>query len=172
MATTRTRHGAEDEAIAYRLQVIGAKEGALKGTLVAGTLIALANWRFPLVRRQTISGKAFLTLWGTIFGMVTHADKYLLQWELEHRIASEAWRSRARAELAASGTVPNETTMRAWKRRQDQEMAAARVPAVLSADESSLDPEAIAGMSANEETIESSIILQELQELEKLKADS
>lgn len=63
MASTRTRHGAEDEAVAYRLQVIGAKEGALKGTLIAGTLVAIANFRFPLVRRQTLAGKVFLTMW-------------------------------------------------------------------------------------------------------------
>lgn len=70
-------------------------------------------------------------------------------------------------ELAASGTVPNETTMRAWKRRQDQEMAAARVPAVASA---AGEPEVeLDMMSSNEETILSSPILQEL---EKLKADS
>ena len=41
----RTAHHAEDEAKAYRLQVIGAREGAIKGTLVAGTLVLLANWR-------------------------------------------------------------------------------------------------------------------------------
>lgn len=36
---------AEDEATAYRLQVLGAREGALKGTLLAGTIVALCNWR-------------------------------------------------------------------------------------------------------------------------------
>lgn len=43
--STRVRHGKEDEDVAYRLQVIGAKEGALKGTLIAGTLVALLNYR-------------------------------------------------------------------------------------------------------------------------------
>ena len=36
---------AEDEATAYRLQVLGAREGALKGTLLAGSIVALCNWR-------------------------------------------------------------------------------------------------------------------------------
>ncbi|KAL8279171.1 hypothetical protein RQP46_008427 [Phenoliferia psychrophenolica] len=72
-------------------------------------------------------------MWGTIFGITTHADKYLLKWEAEHRLASERWRNVARAELAAQGTVPNETTMRAWKARKDAEARAMDdVPAVAS----------------------------------------
>ncbi|KAK4700743.1 hypothetical protein P7C70_g5499, partial [Phenoliferia sp. Uapishka_3] len=136
MSEKRVQHHAEDEAQAYRLQVIGAREGAIKGTLVAGTLMILANWRYPLVRRQTLAGKCFLVMWGTIFGLVTHADKYLLKWEEEHRIASERWRNVARAEpvltcafvlkteLAATGSVPSETTMRKWKEKKDAEARA------------------------------------------------
>lgn len=49
--------------------------------------------------------------------------RYLLAWEHQHRINEERWRSLARSELAGMGTVPNETTMRAWKARKDEEMA-------------------------------------------------
>lgn len=45
MTEKRVAHHADDEAQAYRLQVIGAREGAIKGTVVAGTLMVLANWR-------------------------------------------------------------------------------------------------------------------------------
>ncbi|GAA5996676.1 uncharacterized protein JCM10292_003128 [Rhodotorula paludigena] len=120
----RTRHGVEDEDIAYRLQVMGAREGAIKGTLVGVTLVALANWRFPWVQRQTLAGKAFLASWFSIFGMVTHADHYLLKWEQEHRIVSERWRNQARNELAAKGTVPSETAMRRWKADYDAKLRA------------------------------------------------
>lgn len=53
--------------------------------------------------------------------MVTYADKYLLTWERHQRMVSEKWRSQARAELAATGTVPNERTMQEWKRRKDEQ---------------------------------------------------
>ncbi|PRQ71453.1 hypothetical protein AAT19DRAFT_10311 [Rhodotorula toruloides] len=154
---------------ADRLQVMGAREGAIKGTLVAGTLMALAQWRYPWVQKQTLAGKAFLVMWGTIFGvrcevewtrlldrqnadellalliliqMVTYAgaslpslsapyaqpltlrrtDHYLLQWEAEHRMQSERWRTQARSELAAQGTVPSESAMRAWKTAYDSKL--------------------------------------------------
>lgn len=81
--------------------------------------------------------------------LVTHADKYLLKWEEEHRIASERWRNVARAgerlrrvsaayepnadpvavaELASQGTIPSETTMRKWKERKDKEAQAMDLP--------------------------------------------
>ncbi|BGP24736.1 hypothetical protein Rt10032_c02g1160 [Rhodotorula toruloides] len=122
LGSTRARHSAEDEDIAYRLQVMGAREGAIKGTLVAGTLMALAQWRYPWVQKQTLAGKSFLVMWGTIFGMVTYADHYLLQWETEHRMQSERWRTQARSELAAQGTVPSESAMRAWKTAYDAKL--------------------------------------------------
>ncbi|TNY24645.1 hypothetical protein DMC30DRAFT_385897 [Rhodotorula diobovata] len=78
MSATRARHGAEDEEIAYRLQVMGAREGFIKGALVGGTLMTLANWRFPWVQRQTLAGKTFLASWAAIFGMVTHAGAFTL----------------------------------------------------------------------------------------------
>ncbi|KAG0657053.1 hypothetical protein C6P46_006715 [Rhodotorula mucilaginosa] len=124
LGSSRTRHGAEDEDIAYRLQVMGAREGAIKGTVVGATLMALANWRFPWVQRQTLAGKSFLVMWATIFGMVTHADHYLLKWEQEHRVQSERWRTAARSELAAQGTVPSESAMRAWKANYDAKVRA------------------------------------------------
>ncbi|KAJ8294105.1 hypothetical protein OF846_002675 [Rhodotorula toruloides] len=147
--TDRTRYGQEDEDIAYRLQIIGAREGAIRGTLVAGAAVALwgfsssrsskssserrskADLRlyvglqgelaplnlhsFPLVRRQTLAGKAFLVSWGTIFGMIIYADHYLLKWEQDHRIQAERWREMARRELSAKGIIASETTMQKWK---------------------------------------------------------
>lgn len=65
----RIKYHEEDENTAYRLQVIGAREGAIKGTLVAGTIVALLHWRVPFVRKQTLAGKAFLASWGTVFGV-------------------------------------------------------------------------------------------------------
>lgn len=53
--------------------------------------------------------------------MVTYADKYLLTWEAQHRFQTERWRDLARRELAGTGIVPNETTMRAWKKKRDEE---------------------------------------------------
>ncbi|GAA5898149.1 hypothetical protein JCM6882_003337 [Rhodosporidiobolus microsporus] len=120
----RVRHTAEEEEVAYRLQVMGAREGGIKGALVGGTLVALANWRFPFMQRQTLAGKVFLASWFAIFGMVTHADHYLLQYEARHRAESEKWRNQARNELAAQGTVPSETAMRAWKAKNDEKLRA------------------------------------------------
>ncbi|GAA6013802.1 hypothetical protein JCM10207_008196 [Rhodosporidiobolus poonsookiae] len=124
--TGRTRYGAEDEEIAYRLQVMGAREGFIKGALVGGTLMVLANWRFPFVRRQTLAGKTFLASWVAIFGMVTHADHYLLEYEKTHRAEQERWRTKARNELAAQGLVPSETAMRTWKANYDAQLQATR----------------------------------------------
>ncbi|GAA5856769.1 hypothetical protein JCM8547_008832 [Rhodosporidiobolus lusitaniae] len=122
LQSQRVRHGAEDEETAYALQLLGAREGFIKGALVGGTMMALANWRFPFVQRQTLAGKVFLASWVAIFGMVTHADHYLLEWEAKHRVASEKWRTMARNELAARGTVPSETAMRAWKADYDAKL--------------------------------------------------
>ncbi|GAA5916006.1 uncharacterized protein JCM6883_006249 [Sporobolomyces salmoneus] len=117
-AGKRTYHGEDEAEIAYKLQVLGAREGAIKGTVIGGTLMAL----YPWVQRQTLAGKAFLVMWATIFGMVTHADHYLLQYEAEHRVASEKWRTQARNELAAKGIVPSETAMRHWKSEYDNKL--------------------------------------------------
>lgn len=59
--------------------MLGAREGALKGTLLAGSIIALCHWRYPWMRRQTLAGKAFLTFWGSALGMTVYADKYLIR---------------------------------------------------------------------------------------------
>ncbi|GAA5898153.1 hypothetical protein JCM6882_003338 [Rhodosporidiobolus microsporus] len=128
----RGRHGEEDEEVAYRLQVIGAREGAIRWTLIAGAAMLFANHRYPLVARHTLAGKAFVVSWFSIFGMVINADHYLLEWEQQHRIASEKWRELARKELAAKGTIPTETAMRAWKVDHDTRLAAA-VPSLPSA---------------------------------------
>lgn len=68
--------------------------------------------------------------------MVSYADKYLIAWEREHRAVNEQWRTRARTELAGKGIVPNETSMREWKRRNDErveELRAAREKAEQAA---------------------------------------
>ncbi|KAK4046533.1 hypothetical protein OIV83_005985 [Microbotryomycetes sp. JL201] len=119
----RVQHHKQDEEIAYRLQVMGAREGAIKGTLISGALMLFANYRFPFVRRQTLAGKAFLTSWGTVFGMVIYADHYLLDWERKHKAESERWRTAARKELSGQGIVPSETSMRKWKANYDAENA-------------------------------------------------
>ncbi|GAA5969072.1 hypothetical protein JCM3765_003427 [Sporobolomyces pararoseus] len=152
----RTYHGEDEAEIAYKLQVLGAREGAIKGTLVGGTLMALAQWRYPWVQRQTLAGKAFLVMWATIFGMVTHADHYLLQYEAEHRVASEKWRTQARNELAAKGIVPSETAMRTWKADYDD-----RVRSTLDSAPSS-GPSGTTAPSSNNVAIEQSKILKEL----------
>ncbi|KPV74927.1 uncharacterized protein RHOBADRAFT_65104 [Rhodotorula graminis WP1] len=149
MSATRARHGAEDEEIAYRLQVMGAREGFIKGALVGGTLMALANWRFPWVQRQTLAGKTCVASWVAIFGMVTHADHYLLEWEQQHRVQSERWRTMARNELAAKGTVPSETAMRAWKASYDAKLRATR-DAQTTAPESPAAAAAPAGIASVE----------------------
>ncbi|KAM0791501.1 hypothetical protein ACM66B_005954 [Microbotryomycetes sp. NB124-2] len=119
----RVQHHKQDEEIAYRLQVMGAREGAIKGTLISGALMLFANYRFPFVRRQTLAGKVFLTSWGTVFGMVIYADHYLLDWERKHKAESERWRTMARKELSGQGIVPSETSMRKWKANYDAENA-------------------------------------------------
>ncbi|GAA5983492.1 hypothetical protein JCM10908_000307 [Rhodotorula pacifica] len=159
LGNSRTRHGAEDEDIAYRLQVMGAREGAIKGTVVGATLMAL----FPWVQRQTLAGKSFLVMWATIFGMVTHADHYLLKWEHEHRVQSERWRTAARSELAAQGTVPSESAMRAWKANYDAKLRAT-VDSPVSATQ---DAPASAAPVAPQEGGRSAV----LEELELAKQD-
>ncbi|GAA6034098.1 hypothetical protein JCM8097_000694 [Rhodosporidiobolus ruineniae] len=124
LGSGRTRHGSEDEEIAYRLQVIGAREGFIKGAIIGTSLIALANWKFKWVQRQSIVGKTWVGLWGPIFGMVIGADKYLIEWEREHRKQEERWRDMARSEIAARGAVPSETAMRVWKAEYDAKRAA------------------------------------------------
>ncbi|GAA5838813.1 hypothetical protein JCM3766R1_004217 [Sporobolomyces carnicolor] len=154
----RTYHGEDEAEIAYKLQVLGAREGAIKGTVIGGTLMALAQWRYPWVQRQTLAGKAFLVMWATIFGMVTHADHYLLQYEAEHRVASEKWRTQARNELAAQGIVPSETAMRTWKVDYDNRLRStldSSATSVPSSPSSSTTPSSVA--------IEQSKILQELE---------
>ncbi|GAA6034096.1 hypothetical protein JCM8097_000693 [Rhodosporidiobolus ruineniae] len=164
-STGRTRHGAEDEEIAYRLQVMGAREGFIKGALIGTTLLAFANWRFPWVQRQTIVGKVWLGLWAPIAGMVIYADHYLLEWEAKHRVASERWRNQARSELSAQGLVPSETAMRNWKADYDAKLrqtleASSAVPAPAAAA-------AAAGATASEEG--RSKVLQELKAAEVAK---
>uniref|UniRef100_A0A0K3CNY7 Uncharacterized protein n=1 Tax=Rhodotorula toruloides TaxID=5286 RepID=A0A0K3CNY7_RHOTO len=135
--TDRTRYGQEDEDIAYRLQIIGAREGAIRGTLIAGAAVALCVFSsspFPLVRRQTLAGKAFLVSWGTIFGMIIYADHYLLKWEQDHRIQAERWREMARRELSSKGIIASETTMQKWKSDFDLKNSS---PAPLSSATSS-----------------------------------
>ncbi|GAA5870888.1 hypothetical protein JCM1840_002720 [Sporobolomyces johnsonii] len=161
----RTQHGEEDAEIAYRLQVMGAREGAIKGTLLGGTLVALANWRFPWMQRQTLAGKAFLVSWVTIFGMVTHADHYLLNWEQEHRVASERWRTQARNELSAQGLVPSETAMRRWKEDYDARLR----ETVDSAPSQATQPPAPATTTTAAAGEQQSAVLKEL-ELAKTKA--
>lgn len=78
------------------------------------------NGRFPFMRRQTLAGKAFLVMGGTIFGMIYHADKYLLAWEHVHRIEEERWRGRARRALVGGGRVPDESGMREWRRVEEE----------------------------------------------------
>ncbi|GAA5940807.1 uncharacterized protein JCM15063_000885 [Sporobolomyces koalae] len=151
----RTYHGEDEAEIAYRLQVIGAREGAIKGTAIGATLMALAQWRFPLVQRQTLAGKAFLVMWATIFGMVTHADHYLLQYEAEHRVAAEKWRTQARNELAGQGIVPSETAMRKWKEDYDNSLRA-------TLESPTATPVSTPSTNANNVAIEQSKILQEL----------
>ncbi|GAA6023554.1 hypothetical protein JCM11491_005341 [Sporobolomyces phaffii] len=152
----RTYHGEDEAEIAYNLQVLGAREGAIKGTVIGGTLMALAQWRYPWVQRQTLAGKAFLVMWATIFGMVTHADHYLLQWEGEHRVAAEKWRTQARNELAAQGMVPSETAMRTWKADYDNKMRST-LDSSPASQASTTSPTPSAGTA-----IEQSKILQEL----------
>ncbi|BGO91513.1 hypothetical protein JCM10020v2_003168 [Rhodotorula toruloides] len=94
--TDRTRYGQEDEDIAYRLQIIGAREGAIRGTLVAGAAVAL--WGFSSSRSSK-----------------KRTDHYLLKWEQDHRIQAERWRDMARRELSAKGIIASETTMQKWK---------------------------------------------------------
>lgn len=150
---------AEEAATAYRLQILGAREGAVKGTLISATLVTLGNWRFPLVARQTLAGKAFLIScvskppplpfhtilrsdelnrcygrWGTIAGLVIGAESYLIPFEREQRERSERWRTVARNELAATGTVPSESRMQQWKRDKDSEYAASLVAAKNDAE--------------------------------------
>ncbi|GAA5874421.1 hypothetical protein JCM16303_005848 [Sporobolomyces ruberrimus] len=162
----RTYHGEDEAEIAYKLQVLGAREGAIKGTVIGGTLMALAQWRYPWVQRQTLAGKAFLVMWATIFGMVTHADHYLLQYEAEHRVAAEKWRTQARNELAAKGIVPSETAMRNWKADWDQKLR----ETIDSSSSASVQSTTTGGGGGGNVAIEQSKILKEL-ELGKKKEE-
>ncbi|KAK4049483.1 hypothetical protein OIO90_005434 [Microbotryomycetes sp. JL221] len=152
----RIQHHKEDEEIAYRLQVMGAREGAIKGTLISGALMLFANYRYPFVRRQTLAGKAFLTCWGTVFGMVIYADHYLLDWERQHRAESEKWRTAARKELSAQGVVPSETSMRKWKAAFDQEK--------VKRQEQLQQEQALAAATKEEATVVESPVLQQLRD--------
>jgi len=123
MAARRQRFHEHEAEVSYRLQVIGAREGFLKGSLISGPLMIFAHYRYPFVRRQTLAGKCFLALWGSIAGMAYYSDKYLLEWEKAHRAESEKWRTQARKELAATGIVPSEKDMMRWKERTDETRA-------------------------------------------------
>jgi len=105
-------------AQAHRLQVIGAVEGGLKGLAIGGAFVTGLHYIFPLVRRQTLAGKAFLTSWFGIYGMTIYADKYLLKYEALQMKHEEAWRNQARQELAAAGRIATETAMYAWRTKQ------------------------------------------------------
>ncbi|GAA5856767.1 hypothetical protein JCM8547_008831 [Rhodosporidiobolus lusitaniae] len=171
LETAGRRHGEEDEEVAF----IGAREGFIRGTLIAGGLMALAQWRFPLVRRQTLAGRAFVVSWGSIFGMVIYADHYLLEWEQAHKREQEKWREAARRDLSSRGSIPTESAMRAWKVGNDARLAAA-VPSSSLSPSSSPSPSPSSDSTAPAPTQasapEQSKVLDELQAVREAKAEA
>jgi hypothetical protein len=66
-------------------------------------------------RRQTLPFKAFLVTFCTIFGVVTSADRALLNYERYQRLHESAIRQEARIDLARRGLLPTETEIMRWK---------------------------------------------------------
>lgn len=68
-----------------------------------------------LSRKQRLPFKAFLVSLCTIFGVVTSADKALLNYERYQRLHESAIRKEARTDLARRGLAPTETEIMKWR---------------------------------------------------------
>ena len=62
--------------------------------------------------------KAFLVSFCTVFGLVTGADRALINHERYQRRHESAIRTEARIDLARRGLVPTETEILKWKEEQ------------------------------------------------------
>lgn len=105
----------EDTEEAYRLQIKAAALGAARWTVGGIGVATLAHYSWPLFRKQTLPLKAFLVSFCTVFGVVTGADRALLNHERYQRLHESAIRAEARIDLARRGLVPTETEILKWK---------------------------------------------------------
>lgn len=99
---------------AYDLQMWGATEGAVRWTLYGLIFTTTLHHTWPLFRRQTLAGKAFVVSGFTIFGLVTWADHYLIAYEREERQQNEMLRRAAQRSIASTGKVASEREIRSW----------------------------------------------------------
>jgi len=104
------------QAEAYKLQVAGASEGALRWTLYGLIFSTTLHFTWPWFRKQTLAGKGFIVSSFTIFGLVTWADHYLLSYEKNERQENEMLRHAAQRHISNSGRIASEGEIRAWIR--------------------------------------------------------
>ncbi|GHJ87082.1 hypothetical protein NliqN6_3484 [Naganishia liquefaciens] len=109
----------EHQERAYRLQVRGGLEGAVKYTVYGTLLVTLGHLTWPLFRRQTLALKGFIVSSAAVTGLVINADNYLLRYESQQRLTENEVRRRARNELAQRGIIATEGEIRKWRRERE-----------------------------------------------------
>lgn len=114
-APQRKRHRDEHVQYAYKIQTEAALRGMLVWTIAGASTVFMAHHLFPLVRRQTLAGKAFLTSGFTIFGLCTGAEAVLQHHETQQRSEENIIRDRARLELGKRGMVASEAEIERWR---------------------------------------------------------
>ncbi|PWN28487.1 hypothetical protein BDZ90DRAFT_231474 [Jaminaea rosea] len=114
-APQRKRHRDDHVQYAYTIQREAGLRGMLIWTIAGASTVFMAHHLFPLVRRQTLAGKAFLTSGFTIFGLCTGAESVLQHHETQQRSEENLIRDRARAELGRRGVVASEAEIERWR---------------------------------------------------------
>ncbi|MBW0525029.1 hypothetical protein O181_064744 [Austropuccinia psidii MF-1] len=107
-----------DHEIAYKLQVKGATQGAIRWAIYSTILCGIGHVYWPFFRKQTLAFKGFVISSATMSGMVIWADHYLLKHEKYLRKADDIMRRQARKELAERGLIATETELNKWKQEQ------------------------------------------------------
>ncbi|KAI0334778.1 hypothetical protein GY45DRAFT_1317813 [Cubamyces sp. BRFM 1775] len=133
---------------AYEIQAKAAVRGAAQYGAIGLGLAAIAHYKWPSFRRQTLPFKAFLVTIVSVFGLCIHAENALQSHELEQRIRENSIRREARLDLARRGLVATETEIAKWKAEQfARQQAEARAAPSAAAEQ----PATAAPASASEQ---------------------
>ncbi|KAI9632939.1 uncharacterized protein MKK02DRAFT_19734 [Dioszegia hungarica] len=104
---------------AYRIQIEGGLQGALRWTMYGAAVVTLAHFTWPLFSRQTLAIKGFLVSSSSIFGLVVGADSHLFKYEHELRMQENEVRKYARNALAMEGKIATEREIGEWRMKNE-----------------------------------------------------
>ncbi|KAL7415695.1 hypothetical protein BDY24DRAFT_381919 [Mrakia frigida] len=114
----KARSESADEAL--RAQTQGGLEGMIIYSLVATGVCAVLHQTWPLFRRQTLAGKAFLVSGAGMSGLVIRAEYKLQRYEYKQKRIWNEERKQASAQLAREGSVGSEEEIKRWISDQRQ----------------------------------------------------